>query len=90
VSDNFEEAMTFSMPSKLLFLSHEVLKIDKLARALKRYLPNCVIIKGNMSDEQSAYFIEITHGDVNKGFGLVRLCEELEVSINDVVAFGDR
>jgi hydroxymethylpyrimidine pyrophosphatase-like HAD family hydrolase len=35
------------------------------------------------------WFLEILHPDVNKGVGLRRMCETLNIPINEVVAIGD-
>ena len=35
------------------------------------------------------FFVEVLHGDVSKGAGLVQLCASLGVPATEVVAFGD-
>ena len=89
INDDFQEAMTFSMPNKMVFLSHKKEELDALDRLIIKELPHIVIVRGCMGGEQELFFLEIVHGDVNKGTGLEKVCNELEVSVTNVIAFGD-
>ena len=82
--DEYEEAMTKGLPSKLLVLC-EPHKIDEIYNKLDQTLGNeAKVIRGS-----PPFFVEVLNKQVNKGNGLELLCKSLGVDTSEVVAMGD-
>jgi hydroxymethylpyrimidine pyrophosphatase-like HAD family hydrolase len=80
------------LPSKLL-VRFEKGNFEKAHQAFVDILcpkdgePLATIIPGFLP--ATGWFLEILHPDVNKGQGLRRMCETLDISLDHVVAIGD-
>lgn len=83
------------LPSKLL-VRFEKGEFEKAHTAFRDLLvrPNngdgdslATVIPGFMPTTD--WFLEILNPNVNKGMGLIRMCERLDIPINEVVAIGD-
>lgn len=82
--DDYEEAMTKGLPSKLLVLC-EPHKIDEIYKKLDQALGSeAKVIRGS-----PPFFVEVLNKEVNKGKGLELLCKSLGIELSQVVAFGD-
>jgi Cof subfamily protein (haloacid dehalogenase superfamily) len=89
VQDDFKD---FDPPSKLLILCREKEQdavMDHFQRELGQEAclvrgKSATIVRGSMG-----WFIEVLHPDVNKGSGLQKMCQNMEVPLSQVIAFGD-
>lgn len=82
VQTDFTEERKKSWPKACIISEPELLP-QMLERYQKFNHPEMI------GTRASDYTIEFTHSDINKGFGIKKLCEELGVSMSDVMAFGD-
>lgn len=86
----YQEAMQYGPPSKLLILC-ETEKIDEVTDIANGELnegqPNGTI--ANVIRGSPPFFVEILSPNVHKGHGLKQLCDEIGVSLDEVIAFGD-
>ncbi len=84
VSDDYEAAMERGLPSKLLVLSGEK-NIDDICQKCADHLDGeAKVIRGS-----PPFFVEILDNDVCKGIGLEKMCENLGVSLDECICFGD-
>lgn len=84
VLDSYEAAFDKSLPAKLLVLTNDP---DKLIHNVAHELPSCElnVIKGS----PFPFFVEFLAPSVSKGDGVRRIVESLQLSLSDVIAFGD-
>lgn len=82
-STSYEEAKAKGTPYKCLVMTDDA---DETLAALQESVPPTMatLIRGS-----PPFFVECLHPDVNKGNGLARLCDEMGIPLEAVVAFGD-
>jgi Cof subfamily protein (haloacid dehalogenase superfamily) len=82
--DDYKEAMSLALPSKLLVLCKEE-DIDTTYEELSTALcDEATVIRGS-----PPFIVEVLNKSVCKGNGLEKLCETMGVSLNDCISFGD-
>jgi Cof subfamily protein (haloacid dehalogenase superfamily) len=91
VDDDFAVARQQGLPSKLLVLCPPDRQIEIMAQFGRAFQDTIVppedrphLVCGYLG-----WFMEILPPNVNKGSGLARMCAHLNISLDDVVAFGD-
>jgi Cof subfamily protein (haloacid dehalogenase superfamily) len=93
MQDSFESLLTASkLSSKLLVLCPEHKLSEVLTAFQQEFKDEATIIYGATSSttkRRGGWFLEILHPQVNKGTGLQTMCALLNISVDDVVAFGD-
>lgn len=86
----YRKAMEHGLPSKLLIVC-DTEKLDEITNIVNRELngerPNGTI--ANVIRGSPPFFVEILSPNVHKGYGLKQLCDEIGVSLKEVLAFGD-
>lgn len=70
--------------SKLLYMSHDAAFLDKIAQRIAPLIVGAATLTWS-----SGRYLEVIPIGHNKGTGLVRLCELLGISIDEVIAIGD-
>ena len=84
VDDNYEDLLSKDLPSKLLVFCEED-TIDDLTEKLTTELNNeAHVIRGS-----PPFFVEVLNKEVCKGHGLERMCEQLQIGLDETIAFGD-
>jgi len=84
VDDNYEDLLSKGLPSKLLVFCEEDI-IDELTEKLSSELNDeAHVIRGT-----PPFFVEVLNKEVCKGHGLQRMCERLQISLGETIAFGD-
>merc|ERR1712150_29483 len=74
---------------------HDVIKLLVLTNNVEHVHDNLRLIFNSTNNKKQvhlvkgAFFVEILHPEVNKGRGLLELCKHLDMSVEEVVAFGD-
>lgn len=101
MQDSFESLLTANkLSSKLLVLCPEHQLSAVLTAFQQEFNDEATIIYGATTTTSSSssssstkrrggWFLEILHPQVNKGTGLQTMCALLNISVDDVVAFGD-
>ena len=86
----YQEAVNQGPPSKLLIVCSTE-KIDEITNSVHQELNGARgngtvanVIRGS-----PPFFVEILSPNVHKGHGLKQLCDEIGVSLEEVIAFGD-
>ena len=84
VDDNYVRLLSKGLPSKLLVFCDED-TIDELHQKLSEALKDeAHVIRGT-----PPFFVEVLNKDTCKGHGLVRMCESLNIGLDETIAFGD-
>jgi Cof subfamily protein (haloacid dehalogenase superfamily) len=93
VEDDFAAAMQQGLPSKLLVLCPKDIQDDVMAQLERAFSDDTTIIppedRPHLVRGYLGWFVEILPPNVNKGSGLARMCDHLNIALDDVVAFGD-
>lgn len=84
IGTDYMEAIRKSPAAKILLMSNDA---DGLIALAEQEFPESKfhIIRGS----PEPFFVEFLPANVSKGSGLLHLCRELQLSLDDVVAFGD-
>lgn len=84
IISSYEEVLAIAPPAKILFMTNHA---DELIAQMKERLPRDQfhLIRGS----PDPFFVEFLASGTNKGTGLVKLCSQLNVPLDEVVAFGD-
>jgi Cof subfamily protein (haloacid dehalogenase superfamily) len=82
--DDYKQAMSIGLPSKLLILCGEENVDDVHQKTAEHLQDEATVIRGS-----PPFFVEILRNDVCKGDGLERMCDSLGVSLDEVISFGD-
>lgn len=86
----YQEAVNQGPPSKLLIVCSTE-SVDEITNLVNKEL-NCEgdnKKSANVVRGTPPFFVEILSPDVHKGHGLKQLCQEIGVSLEEVIAFGD-
>jgi Cof subfamily protein (haloacid dehalogenase superfamily) len=89
VDDDFAVAMQQGLPSKLLVLCPPDRQIEIMAQFDRAFQDTILEDRPHLVCGYLGWFMEILPPNVNKGSGLARMCAHLNISLDDVVAFGD-
>ena len=92
VQDHFEKAFQKGLPSKQLVLcspdeQDAMISVFEKELSKDEYLIDgkpATIVRGNLG-----WFLEVLHPDVHKGNGLKRMCQKLDIPVEECVSFGD-
>jgi Cof subfamily protein (haloacid dehalogenase superfamily) len=85
VSDDFESLLNQDkLPSKLLVLFDES-KIDQATQLYTtKFSSTATVVMGAFD-----WFLEVLHPSVTKGHGLLQMCQQLEIPLEECIAMGD-
>ena len=84
VDDDYQGLLSTGLPSKLLVFCTEA-AIDELYQQLSEELADeAHVIRGS-----PPFFVEVLNKEVCKGHGLHRICESLNIPLEETIAFGD-
>jgi hydroxymethylpyrimidine pyrophosphatase-like HAD family hydrolase len=93
VKDDFAAAMQQGLPSKLLVLCPKGIQDDVMVQLERAFSDDTTIVppedRPHLVRGYLGWFVEILPPNVNKGSGLARMCDHLNIALDDVVAFGD-
>lgn len=82
--DDYKEAISRGLPSKLLILCGEE-NIDSAYQQIAKHLDgDAKVIRGS-----PPFFVEILEKDVCKGNGLEQMCQSLNIPLEECISFGD-
>mmetsp|Transcript_30569 Transcript_30569/g.46911 ORF Transcript_30569/g.46911 Transcript_30569/m.46911 type:complete len:347 (+) Transcript_30569:150-1190(+) len=90
VNDDFAELMSSSsssgpvLPSKFLVMCDKSDQDDMVDAFNEEFGDEATIVRGSYG-----WFLEVLHKDVCKGNGLQRLCQHVDIPIEQCIAFGD-
>jgi len=79
-------------PTKALFIKHDDNERNAIyEHVMEEKLFTDLHLSKTLSHDDKYYqvYLEFMHPEVNKGSGLKRLCEFLEISTDEVISFGD-
>lgn len=77
-------AEVLAEPSVKLVLEHPAISAEQLlATAVQLNIPGC------HPTTSGAPFLEVSRAGINKGTALTRICQQRDIPLSDVVAFGD-
>lgn len=82
VHDEFREAQEHSLPSTLLVMVPEFQDQAELMTAFEPITRSATLMN-------FGWFLEILHPNMSKGKGLEKMCDHLEISLDQCLAFGD-
>mmetsp|Transcript_15876 Transcript_15876/g.18784 ORF Transcript_15876/g.18784 Transcript_15876/m.18784 type:complete len:321 (-) Transcript_15876:43-1005(-) len=83
-SDDYKEAMSRGLSSKLLILCGES-ELDDVYEKISTQLDGeAKVIRGS-----PPFFVEVLRNDVCKGNGLEKMCDIMGVALDDCITFGD-
>jgi len=85
VKDDFAELMSSSaLPSKFLVLCDNSDQDEMVEAFHAEFGDEATIVRGSYG-----WFLEVLHKDVCKGHGLQKLCQHVDIPIEQCIAFGD-
>ena len=84
VDDNYDELLSQGLPSKLLVFCEEDTIADLTEKLTTELNNEAHVIRGS-----PPFFVEVLNKEVCKGHGLERMCEQLQIGLDETIAFGD-